>query len=151
MKASIFDLDGTVIDSSHRQLAKPDGSLDLDKWIENSTFEKVMQDKVLPLAKLWGEALSAGHIVAICTARVLATADHIFLSKHGLFAHRIFSRPLGDTRRDHVIKVQQLSAFLVEDDVTDAVMYDDNADVRDAVSQLGVAVVDPIHYNQLSI
>jgi len=28
---SIFDLDGTIIDSSHRQMVKPDGTLDLDK------------------------------------------------------------------------------------------------------------------------
>jgi len=32
---SIFDLDGTIIDSSHRQMVKSDGTLDLQnglKW-----------------------------------------------------------------------------------------------------------------------
>ena len=46
----IFDLDHTVIDSSHRQLTREDGSLDLDNWIENCTHEKIMQDRLLPLA-----------------------------------------------------------------------------------------------------
>jgi hypothetical protein len=50
----IFDLDHTVIDSSHRQLTRADGSLDLDHWIENCTREKIYQDKLLPLAKLMG-------------------------------------------------------------------------------------------------
>ena len=48
----IFDLDHTVIDSSHRQLTRADGSLDLDHWIENCTREKIYQDKLLPLARL---------------------------------------------------------------------------------------------------
>ena len=37
----IFDLDHTVIDSSHRQITRADGSLDLDAWIENSTRKKI--------------------------------------------------------------------------------------------------------------
>ena len=44
----IFDLDHTVIDSSHRQLTREDGSLDLDNWIENCTHEKIMQDSLFP-------------------------------------------------------------------------------------------------------
>jgi len=48
---TIFDLDGTVLDSSHRQATKPDGTLDLAKWFENATPEKIFQDKVLPLAQ----------------------------------------------------------------------------------------------------
>ena len=35
----IFDLDGTTIDSSHRHATLPDGTLNLAKWIENSTPE----------------------------------------------------------------------------------------------------------------
>ena len=48
---SIFDLDGTIIDSSHRQMVKSDGTLDLAKWFENATAEKIFADKVLPLAQ----------------------------------------------------------------------------------------------------
>ena len=38
----LFDLDGTMIDSSHRQNTLADGSLDLAHWIENNTPEKIL-------------------------------------------------------------------------------------------------------------
>ena len=47
----IFDLDGTVIDSSHRALANADGSITLDFWRENSTAEMIAKDKLFPLAR----------------------------------------------------------------------------------------------------
>ena len=53
MKYVIFDLDATVIDSSHRQITKADGSLDLAAWKKNSTYAKVMRDSLLPLANHW--------------------------------------------------------------------------------------------------
>jgi hypothetical protein len=62
----IFDLDHTVIDSSHRQITRADGSLDLDHWIENCTREKIYQDKLLPLARLMRSAYSQGHQVIVC-------------------------------------------------------------------------------------
>ena len=54
----IFDLDHTVIDSSHRQLTKADGSLDLAHWIANNTREKIMADSLLPLATQWRKAFA---------------------------------------------------------------------------------------------
>ena len=45
---SIFDLDGTTIDSSHRQVTDSKGNLDLNKWFENATPSKIFKDKVLP-------------------------------------------------------------------------------------------------------
>jgi hypothetical protein len=56
----IFDLDHTVIDSSHRQLTNADGSLDLAHWRENCTHEKIMADTLLPLARTMREALEHG-------------------------------------------------------------------------------------------
>jgi len=41
----IFDLDGTTIDSSHRQATKADGTLDLQAWFKNATPEKIHDDK----------------------------------------------------------------------------------------------------------
>ena len=40
----IFDLDHTVIDSSHRQITRPDGSLDLDAWIENYNHASTIRE-----------------------------------------------------------------------------------------------------------
>ena len=54
----IFDLDGTVIDSSHRQLALPNGDIDLTHWKENSTKEKIFKDELLPLARYMKRAIA---------------------------------------------------------------------------------------------
>ena len=35
-KVKIYDLDGTIIDSSHRIQLKEDGSLDLEHWKANN-------------------------------------------------------------------------------------------------------------------
>ena len=35
----IYDLDGTIVDSSHRRAIKPNGEIDLDKWRETNTKE----------------------------------------------------------------------------------------------------------------
>ena len=50
LRTYIFDLDMTVIDSSHRKVSLPDGSIDLVHWKENCTFEKIFKDEVMPLA-----------------------------------------------------------------------------------------------------
>ena len=47
--AILYDLDGTIIDSSQRIKFKEDGSLDLEHWRENSTKENIFQDRLLPL------------------------------------------------------------------------------------------------------
>ena len=37
----IYDLDGTIIDSSPRRAVKPNGEIDLDKWRETNTKEMI--------------------------------------------------------------------------------------------------------------
>ena len=61
----IFDLDHTVIDSSHRQATLPDGSLDLDHWRENSTAGMIRRDKLLPLAKVWRDQFAKGNEIVV--------------------------------------------------------------------------------------
>ena len=53
----IFDLDGTTIDSSHRQNTLPDGSLNLDAWVRNNTPEKIARDSLLPMASGKGRSV----------------------------------------------------------------------------------------------
>ena len=71
MTRFIFDLDHTVIDSSHRQATRPDGSLDLDHWRENSTPAMIEADSLLPLANEWRKAHRKGASIVVCTARVM--------------------------------------------------------------------------------
>ena len=95
----IFDLDHTVIDSSHRQLTKPDGSLDIEHWIENSTREKIFADTLLPLAETMKWYYNSRKVeVIICTARMATQHDLDFLAAHGLHYDFIVYRDAGDMR-----------------------------------------------------
>lgn len=143
----IFDLDGTVIDSSHRQLAKPDGSLDLDAWRKHSTPEKVAGDSLLPLARLMRHALATNKEVAICTARVLGDADRAFLREHGLDAPMVLSRDgEGDNRPDAQLKREKLLSLGV--DLRGATMYDDNQSVLAMARELGINALDATIVNE---
>ena len=75
----IFDLDGTVIDSSHRALANADGSINLDHWRENSTAKMIAKDKLLPLAEGWRSIDRSRHQIVVMTARVMGMVDYTFL------------------------------------------------------------------------
>jgi hydroxymethylpyrimidine pyrophosphatase-like HAD family hydrolase len=72
----IYDMDGTIVDSSHRFAILPNGKIDLPFWIENCTPEKVAKDSLLPLAEKYKAQLLDPEIyVVIATARVLAASD----------------------------------------------------------------------------
>ncbi len=152
MRYVIFDLDATVIDSSHRQLAKADGSLDLEAWRKNSTYPKVMRDSLLPLAKHWVRLQKMKNVfIAICTARVLADADLDYLKFKGLKAREIMSRSVTDNRPDHVMKKGKILKFLREHNITNPskiTFYDDNKNVLEMLNVLGVKAKDSIKINQ---
>ena len=67
----IYDLDGTIIDSSHRRATKPNGEIDLDKWRENNTRDYIFKDELLPMYWQLVNDYKNGDIVVICTAREL--------------------------------------------------------------------------------
>ena len=135
MQTYIFDLDHTVIDSTHRQLTKADGSLDLAHWIENNTPEKIAADKLLPLADTMRQRIAPGREVIICTARVMGEHDYQFLKDHGLFVPVILSRPMGDSSPDWMLKERLLRQYASDTGRSwarfclSAVMYDDNESV----------------------
>jgi FMN phosphatase YigB (HAD superfamily) len=136
MKTYIFDLDHTVIDSTHRQLTRADGSLDLAHWIENNTPEKIAADSLLPIANLWkAQQMSANNEIVVCTARVFGAADAQFLDDHGLYADAILSRPMGDSSPDWMLKERLLRQYASDTGRSwarfclSAVMYDDNESV----------------------
>ena len=74
----IFDLDGTVIDSSHRQ-----GDT-LADWRRMNTVGNIMRDRLLPLAGKMQTAIQDGLDVWICTSRVMGKADFAFLRMQSL-------------------------------------------------------------------
>ena len=112
----IFDLDDTVIDSSHRATLKADNGqvvLDLDAWRRDSTRENIMKDSLLPLATFMKECIEAEHtFVWVCTARNMQQADHDFLAKHGLTPNLVLSRQLDDDTADDILKRKMISKLL---------------------------------------
>lgn len=144
-KLRIYDLDGTMICSKHRAITKADGSLDLDKWIENCTKEKIFGDSLLPLAGLCKSQIEAPDTTVIaCTARVMSIWDYAFLRNHGIKFDAIISRPVGCMTSDHIMKLEFLKMFLWKIPGRDVIMYDDNDAVRDTLSaHLGITCLHP--------
>ena len=150
----IFDLDGTVIDSSHRALANADGSIDLNHWRENSTAEMIAKDKLLPLANGWKAIDRKRHQIVVMTARVMGMVDYTFLIHNGLYADFIYSRPEGVTLSDDILKRNFLISL--KRDIkkslawirSHAVMFDDNANVRYTMQNELIKAYNPAQYNK---
>jgi hypothetical protein len=149
----IWDLDGTVIDSSHRYSTLPNGDIDLPQWIADNTRENIEQDKLLPLARLMRSNYRQGDIVIICTARVLGVWDHVFLADHGIKAQFILSRALGDNRGDAEMKRQKLLALFADLKIPfarwtrNATFYDDNQGVLNMAEKLGIRTRNAVQLN----
>lgn len=142
---SIFDLDGTIIDSTHRQMVKSDGTLDLAAWKENATPEMIFEDKVLPLAQQVRKRQKAGDFVMVCTARNMQDADFEFLQNEGICPDKIISRPKGNMEPDGVLKAKQLRSLfnLKQFQKASKIMFDDAASVRSSLRKIGIAVINP--------
>ena len=147
---SIFDLDGTKIDSSHRQVTLPNGNLDIANWLENSTPSKIFADKVLPLSLQIRRRQKKGDYVVVHTARNMSYADYEFLMENGICPNKIISRPIGNNTADGVLKRKQLSSLFNLKPFKQArkVMFDDNLEVKKEVSKIGVQVFNPNKLNE---
>lgn len=139
MKIVIFDLDETVIDSSHRTPNNPDGTLNLPAYIEKHTPANVRKDKLLPLARIMRECYVSGYYVIVLTARFMHSCDYQFLARHGLNYHRLFSREQANEKHqslsDGEYKARFIIPFLQLKQFRNAsvVMFDDAAKVKTAL------------------
>jgi FMN phosphatase YigB (HAD superfamily) len=151
----IFDLDHTIVDSSHRQATRPDGSLDLDHWREHSTPAMIEADTLLPLAHEWRKIQRRGEAkIIVCTARVMGIADYRYLTSRGLFADKVISRRDGDSTADDLLKLRGLKAYCVANGISwarlckTAVMFDDNKNVLKTLQANGLPCYDAISLNE---
>ena len=147
----IFDLDGTVIDSAHRQ---GDGSL--NDWRRLNTVGNIMRDGLLPLAAKMQTAIQDGLDIWVCTSRVMGKADFAFLRLQNLLPnggpviHRIGEndqRPCGE------LKLAKLRGYAAGMGITwaqfahDSIMFDDSLDVQKTLRGAGIRVIDPVQFN----
>jgi len=76
----IYDMDGTIVDSSHRFRINEHGKIDLQYWIDNCTPEMIAKDSLLPLADQYKEHLANPEIyTVIATARYMQDADFAYI------------------------------------------------------------------------
>ena len=148
----IFDLDGTVIDSTHRHATLPDGSIDLVHWRENATPEKIARDGLLPLARVMRDLHSAGHHIIVCTARFMSLADLHFLGDNDLPYHALLSRAVDDCRPDADMKEELLRTYFANRDLRlgvdiEPLMFDDNRKVMARMISIGVQCLDANRVN----
>ena len=157
IRLRIFDLDGTVICSEHRKISKPDGTLDLEHWIENSTPTKVALDSILPLAEIMRKAYREGDLVIVCTSRVLGDADFEFFMENDIPYHTMLSRPAGCTVGDADYKEFQLRLYAHNQGMSWAkfcalsIFFEDAKPVLDRMDQIGVANIDAQKWNKRAI
>jgi phosphoglycolate phosphatase-like HAD superfamily hydrolase len=140
----IFDLDGTVVDSSHRFTGTAEGKVDLAKWIEDSTRENIFKDSLLPLAKFMKALMKANQNVWICTARNMSKDDFDFLAENGIKAKTILCRKDGDHRADAEMKTAKLKRLfnLKQFKNAEKIMFDDNKTIQQEMPKIGIRCLD---------
>ena len=145
----IYDLDGTVIDSSHRATHDENGNIDLTDWIAKSTKDLIYADSLMPLYAQLVADYKNGNMVILCTARLLGKYDLEYIHSMGIYYDRIISRPEGNNTKDGILKNAQLRYLFNLPQYKDKqkIFYDDNQNNLDMVGQLGkVELVNPKGY-----
>lgn len=139
MKATlIWDLDETIIDSSHRTPNDADGNLDLQAYIAKHTRKNVFLDKHLPLARIFKQAKKAGYKTVILTARDMAKCDYDYLNFHGLNADLILSRNIASAAHYKLSDAEYKAKFILDNNLQHGVMIDDNKHVKKALRKIGM-------------
>ena len=144
----IYDLDGTIIDSSHRATHDENGNIDLENWKAKSTKDFIFQDSLMPLYTQLVADYKNGNMIILCTAREFSKWDLEFIHIHNIYYDRIISRPKGNDTSDSILKKSQLRYLFNLPQYRDIlkVFYDDNPSNLSAIGSLGATVVDARKY-----
>lgn len=108
-KIHVYDLDGVLVDSSHRYRNKPCGAIDLDYWFKMRTPENVARDSLLPLARQYVRDCQNSEIyTVICTSRSQEIEDIRFIYDNLGAPNKLIMRPHGNMESDSILKRRQL-------------------------------------------
>jgi len=131
LKVSIYDMDGTIVDSSHRYRTIFDDNgnekIDLEYWRANEY--RAMDDGLLPLAEQYRAELKCPNTyVIIATARVMNNPDWQFVNEILGTPDYFISRKPDDNISGADLKIKGLQKFfnLKQFRKADAVFYEDN-------------------------
>ena len=147
----IYDLDGTIIDSSHRATHDENGNIDLNDWKARSTKDLIFNDSLLPLYCQLQEDYKNGDMVILCTARELGKWDWEYLHMHNIYYDRVISRPTGNNTADCELKKNQLRYLFNLPCYKNQLklFYDDNPSNLSAIGSLGATVIDARNYQTI--
>lgn len=136
-RVSIYDMDGTIVDSSHRYRTITDENgerIDLAYWRENEY--RAMEDTLLPMAKQYQADLSDPNCyVIIATARVMNEPDWKFVDTQLGMPDYFISRPKDSNVSGKILKINGLAKFfnLVNFKDADFTFFEDNVEYLKAV------------------
>ena len=136
-RVAIYDMDGTIVDSSHRYRTVIDENgerIDLDYWRENEF--RAMDDSLLPMFEQYCADLADDNCyVIIATARVMNEPDWQFVREILGEPDYFISRKNGDSQSGKTLKINGLAKFfnLVTFKNADFVFYEDNISYLKAV------------------
>ncbi len=136
-RVAIYDMDGTIVDSSHRYRTIVDENgerIDLDYWRENEF--RAMGDSLLPLAEQYKKDLAdVNCFVIIATARVMNEPDWKFVNEILGMPDYFISRPKDSNISGKTLKINGLAKFfnLVNFKNAEFVFYEDNIQYLKAV------------------
>ena len=140
MRIYIYDLDMTVIDSSHRRKYNQNGDFRLSYWRDHNTRKDIFGDSLLPLAKHLKKKI-LDNVVLICTAREISQDDLDFLEMNGIRFDHMIARKKGDMTADHILKYNALKRFFSDNPymkTTRKIMYDDSVENLKEISKLKI-------------
>ena len=136
-KVSIYDMDGTIVDSSHRYRTKfvdNTEKIDLQFWRDNQ--HKALEDSLLPLYNQYRLDLSDENCyVIIATARVINQLDQLFINDTLGSPDYLISRKPDDTQSGKTLKIGGLAKFfnLINFSNAEFTFYEDNMEYLKAV------------------
>lgn len=132
---NIFDLDMTLIDSSHRQ-----GST-LEYWIENSTRENIFLDKLMPISNIFFELDKTNFTNIAVTAREMSIHDFDFLLYHNINFKMILHR--GSSKElDEVLKRSKLQELFESGFYKPFLAFDDKQENLQVFEEFGFKTFD---------
>ena len=148
----VWDLDGTLVDSSHRTMfgkGKVCTSEQLKYWLEMSAKEWIDRDRLLPLSRIQRRFASRfGGVHVVLTARTLKLADIEYLNKHQLYFAHLLHRE-GSLKSDSAMKEERLGNFLeANPQLIPFLAFDDAQANWPLYKKFGFSVVNPVVLNQ---
>ena len=108
-KIHVYDIDGVLVDSSHRYRNTPAGNIDLEYWMANRTKENIAKDTLLPhVVNYRADVLNSGIYTVLCTSRMWNIDDINFINSRLGKPDYLIMRPVGNMEPDAKLKRIQL-------------------------------------------